>query len=372
MQGKIKFVNRQQTEFFSVLRRRVDQHFQQNNLSTKGNERMVFKTLAMLSMYFVPYALIMSGALPLWSCWLLAIMMGVGVAGIGLAVMHDANHGSLSDRGWLNELLGFSLNVVGGNAFTWKVQHNVLHHTYTNIYDHDEDLSAGMVVRLSPHAKHLPIHRFQHWYAFPLYGLVTLSWVVMKDFVKLTRYHRMGLVNGPKTSMAREMTILIATKLFYVGYMIVLPIVWLDLTALQFLIGFLSLHLTAGVILSTVFQVAHVVEDTQHPQPDATGTIENQWVVHQLYTTANFARSNRLLSWYVGGLNYQVEHHLFPNICHVHYRALSPIVQQTAREFDLPYLDQPTFGSALRSHARLLRQLSHKPVAQPAAVAMPA
>ncbi|MGB3618939.1 MAG: acyl-CoA desaturase [Catalinimonas sp.] len=359
MRKKIKFVSHDKSEFFAVLRRRVDQYFQENQRSTKGNERMIVKTIVMMSLYFVPYALIMSGALSLWACWALAVLMGIGVAGIGLSIMHDANHGSLSDRNWINNVLGFSLNVVGGNAFTWKLQHNVLHHTYTNIYEHDDDLDAGKVVRLSPHAPYHSFHRYQHWYAFPLYGLVTLSWVVMKDFLKIVRYNKMGLV---RKNFAGEVAIIVATKLFYVFYMIVLPIVVLDLTAAQFLIGFLSLHLTAGVILSTVFQVAHVIEDTQHPMPAPDGTVENQWAVHQLVTTANFARSNRLLSWYVGGLNYQVEHHLFPNICHVHYRDLSEIVKQTAEEFDLPYLDQPTFGSALRSHARLLKEYGKPPV----------
>ncbi|SDK28662.1 linoleoyl-CoA desaturase [Catalinimonas alkaloidigena] len=367
MNSKVRFVSSQKTEFFPILRKRVDQYFRDHNLSQKGNEKVILKTIVMFALYFVPYFMIISGAFPLGVMWLLALVMGLGIAGIGLAVMHDANHGTLSDHAWINRFFGYSLNVIGGNAFTWKVQHNVLHHTYTNIHEMDEDLDAGIIVRLSPHAPHYYLHRYQHIYAFMLYGLVTLSWVLFKDFIKITRYNKMGLTAKQRANASVEVGVIILTKLLYVAYMVVLPLVLLDITWWQFLIGFMTMHLTAGLILSLVFQTAHVVEETLHPQVNAEGCIENQWAIHQLVTTANFSRKNRLLSWYVGGLNYQVEHHLFPNINHIHYRPLSEIVKATAAEFDLPYHDQPTFLKAIRSHARLLKELG-KPVPAVASV----
>jgi linoleoyl-CoA desaturase len=125
--------------------------------------------------------------------------------------------------------------------------------------------------------------------------------------------------------------------------------------------GFITMHFIAGVILTVVFQLAHTVEGTTHPVPDETGTIENNWAVHQMNTTVNFSRQSRLISWYVGGLNFQVEHHLFPTICHVHYPEISEIVKTTAEEFGIPYLENRTFMDAVNSHIETLRRFGRLP-----------
>lgn len=103
--------------------------------------------------------------------------------------------------------------------------------------------------------------------------------------------------------------------------------------------------------------VAHVVEGADQPLPDDRGVIHTDWAVHEVLTTANFARNNRLLNWYIGGLNFQIEHHLFPHICHIHYRHIAPIVERTAKEYGLKYNEKPTFRAALASHVRRLREL---------------
>jgi linoleoyl-CoA desaturase len=288
--------------------------------------------------------------------------MGFGVAGIGLAVMHDANHGAYSNKPWLNNLIGYSLNMVGGNAFNWRVQHNVLHHTYTNIHDVDEDISPRGVLRMTPHGDWKAIHRFQHFYAWFFYGLMTLVWVLVKDLVRLVRYHKDGLVRSQKTNTMREAVILAVSKVIYFAYILVLPLLLLDITFLQWLGGFLLMHYIAGFILAIIFQPAHVIDGTEYPLPNENGVMDNTWAVHQLHTTTNYANNNTLLSWYAGGLNFQIEHHLFPNVCHVHYRDISKIVEETALEFGLPYKKHPTFMSALAGHAKLLKELGKKPV----------
>jgi linoleoyl-CoA desaturase len=106
--------------------------------------------------------------------------------------------------------------------------------------------------------------------------------------------------------------------------------------------------------------MAHSVIETSYPLPNEKGEIENDWAIHQLNTTMNFARGNRLLSWYVGGLNFQVEHHLFPNICHIHYNKLAPIVKQTCEEYGIPYLDSPSFFEALKSHVKMLKKFGYE------------
>jgi linoleoyl-CoA desaturase len=251
--------------------------------------------------------------------------------------------------------------MVGANAFNWKMQHNVLHHSYTNVLDEDEDISPRGVLRLTPHSKWIGIHRYQFIYAWFLYGLMTIVWMVFKDFNRTLKYQRNGMARKNNAHMGVEWTILLITKLVYVGYIFVAPLLLTSLLWWQILIGILLMHYIAGFMLAIIFQPAHVIEGTEFPLPDADLTLENNWAVHQLLTTTNFGNKSRWFSWYVGGLNFQIEHHLFPNICHVHYRKIAGIVQETAKEYGLPYRSATTFVEALASHGRLLRQLGAKP-----------
>ena len=348
----LKFANQQQ-EFFVTLSQRVNAYFKTNKIERTANLEMVLKTIFMFTLYFLPYALIISG---LFTSGLVAlalcVLMGFGKAGIGLSVMHDANHGAYSNKSWVNTLLGFSLNLIGGHAFNWRVQHNVLHHTYTNVHDVDEDISPRGVLRMAPGSAWRPMHKYQHLYAWFFYGLMTFVWIVIKDYYRLVKYQREGLVKKQKTTYTSEWIILLATKIIYLGYIYVIPLVLLPFSWWQVLIGFLVMHYVAGFILAIIFQPAHVIEGTEYPIADEKGNLENNWAIHQLHTTTNFGHKEKLFSWYVGGLNYQVEHHLFPNICHVHYREVAKIVQQTTKEFGLPYKSKETFFQALAAHAQ--------------------
>jgi len=317
----------------------------------------------MFALYFGPYAFILSGLIT--STWLLllpVLLMGLGLAGIGLSVMHDANHGAYSDKPWVNTLMGYSLNLVGANAFNWKIQHNVLHHTYTNVHDHDEDISPRGVLRMTPHSAWKKLHKFQFIYAWFLYGLMTIVWLFIKDFVRIIRYHKDGIAKKQKANIIREWVILIFTKLIYVGYIFLIPLLFTPLFWWQILIGIFVMHYIAGFILAIIFQPAHVIDGTEFPLPDENNALENNWAIHQLLTTTNFGNESRWFSWYVGGLNFQIEHHLFPNICHVHYRKIAGIVRDTAKEFNLPYKSSRTFAGALYGHGKLLRALGRKPV----------
>lgn len=359
--ASIKFPHVKQ-DFFITLNQRVNDYFKSNELNRHGNAEMVIKSFCMFALYFVPYALILSGLVTnVWLVIGLVFVMGLGVAGIGLSVMHDANHGAYSNKAWVNTLVGYSLNLVGANAFNWKVQHNVLHHTYTNVHDADEDISPRGILRMHPASPWSPIHKFQFLYAWFFYGLMTIVWILVKDFVRIVRYQQQGLVKKQKSHVVKEWLILLASKAIYATYVFVIPVLVLPFAWWQILLGALFMHYVAGFILAIIFQPAHVIDGTEYPEPDEQGVLENTWAVHQLHTTTNFAQNNKLLSWYVGGLNYQVEHHLFPNVCHVHYRKISEIVKATAHEFGLPYKSEPTFMSALASHTRLLRELGRQP-----------
>ncbi|MBA3649158.1 MAG: acyl-CoA desaturase [Chitinophagales bacterium] len=319
---------------------------------------MVFKTVILLLVTFGAYGLIISGKLPLLGMWALCLVMGMGLAGLGFSVAHDAVHGAYSKNKNVNYVLGLVMNLIGGNRYVWSITHNIIHHTYTNIYEIDEDLEVAPFIRLSKHARHRPIHRIQHIIGFLAYGFATIFWVLLKDFKKL-----MQKKIGPYTNKkhpSSEIVLLIIFKVICYAYMIVIPLLVLDVTWWQFLIGFLTMHMTAGIILGVVFQLAHTVEGTEHHHHD-TEEIKDTWAVHQMKTTSNFAMKNKIINWYVGGLNFQIEHHLFPRICSIHYPAISKIVQQTAETYEIPYNYHPTFIGAIQSHYRVLKQLGARP-----------
>jgi linoleoyl-CoA desaturase len=358
--ASIKFGNSQR-DFALLLNKRVNEYFRINNIERHANTEMIVKTVIMFSLYFIPYALIVSNTVTnTLSLMGLALVMGIGLAGIGLSVMHDANHGAYSKKKWVNDLIGYSLNLLGATSFNWKLQHNVLHHTYTNIYEEDEDISPRGALRMAPQSAWKPMHRYQHIYAWFLYGLMTIVWVILKDFTRLTKYQRNGFLKAQKASIALQWTILIATKVIYITYAFIIPVMLTSLLWWQVLLGLLFMHYVAGFILAIIFQPAHVVDGTEYPTPNEQLSLEHNWTVHQLLTTTNFGNENRWFSWYVGGLNFQIEHHLFPNVCHVHYRKIAGIVQSTALEFGLPYKSYKTFGSALAGHARMLKQLGNQ------------
>jgi linoleoyl-CoA desaturase len=351
-----------QRDFTNTLNKRVNDYFKSNGINKHANSEMILKTIFMFTLYFLPYALIVTEvvtALP--ALILLVVVMSIGLAGIGLSVMHDANHGAYSNKKWLNTLIGYSLNMVGANAFNWKIQHNVYHHTYTNVHEEDEDISPRGVLRMEPHAEWKKIHKYQYIYAWPLYGLMTIVWLFYKDFVRLVKYHQSGIAAKQNANIVNEWAILLGTKFLYVGYIFIIPLVFTALAWWQIVLGIIVMHYIAGFLLAIIFQPAHVIEGTAYPLPDENLMLENNWAIHQLLTTSNFGNNSRWFTWYVGGLNFQIEHHLFPNVCHVHYRKIASIVKDTAHEFGLPYRSARTFAEALVSHARILRQLGQKP-----------
>ncbi len=357
MEQRVTFNTKDRPEFVKELRKRVNGYFKENNISKNANAKMVIKTIVILSLYFVPYFCVVLNAFENpWIVISMWVLMGLGMAGIGFSIMHDANHGAYSKNQNINKILGYFINLVGGSSVNWKIQHNVLHHTYTNINGHDEDLNADPLMRFSPDQKRRKAHRFQQIYAWFLYGLITISWSIKKDFIQLERYKGKDLLKTQSISYKKALTRLILAKLFYYAYVLVIPMIFTNQAWWLTLSFYFIMHFVCGLLISVIFQLAHVVSEASFPKPSETGTIENNWAIHQLYTTANFAKKNPLITWFVGGLNYQVEHHLFPNICHVHYPKISKIVRDTAKEFDLPYY-QNSFLGAIASHTKFLTKL---------------
>jgi linoleoyl-CoA desaturase len=354
MNQSLKFVDTQKSAFYPTVRSRVEAYFQNNQISKTANSAMVFKTVFYLTLFVSFYILILLEVFPLWGSLLLAIGLGATMSFIGFNICHDALHGSYSNKKWINDALGYIFNLIGANVYIWKITHNKVHHTYTNIMGHDGDLDvAPGLIRISKDERKKFIHRYQHIYAFFLYALASISWFFRKDYVKFFQKKIGSHVNDhPK----REYFNLFFYKLLYYGMYIVLPLVVMDITWWQFLIGYLAMNFTMGLVLGLVFQLAHLVEETTIPHPKESENIEESWAEHQMRTTSNFARKSKLAAFFCGGLNFQVEHHLFPKICHIHYPAMSEIVRTTALEHGLPYHEHETLSMALHSHYKFLKR----------------
>ncbi len=356
----VRFDRKKDKEFAQALKSRVEAYFEDNNLSKKANSSMVLKTATLTIFYLIPIALLWFGAITNpWMVILLYGLLGVGQAGIGLSIMHDANHGAYSDKPRVNNLVSRYIDAVGGSSITWRIQHNVLHHTYTNIDGFDEDIDTPPFLRFSPHSERRPIHRLQHIYAWFFYSLMTVFWITAKDFVQLARYEKMDLVRGQNTTYKAELTKMILFKVLYWIVFFIIPLLVLTpvISWWVVLVGFIMGHMLSGLILAAIFQPAHVLEELKFDLPTEEGTMEVNQTVHQLETTANFANGSTFLSWYCGGLNFQIEHHLFPHICHIHYKKIAPIVKATAKEFGIPYHEHKTFVRALRYHTKMLKAL---------------
>jgi linoleoyl-CoA desaturase len=276
------------------------------------------------------------------------------MAAIGFNIQHDGGHRSYSRFMWVNRLMAMTIDLLGGSSYVWDMKHNTIHHTYANITGHDDDINVGPLARLSPHQKRLPFHRLQHFYMWPLYGLIAIKWQLVDDYYNIA-VGKIGNHRLPRPT-GWNLVGFIGGKLVFLTMAFGLPIAlghwWL--TVLAF---YAFTNLINGAVLSTVFQLAHCVGEAEFPMPDETNTMGEHWAVHQVQTTVNFARNNPVLSWLLGGLNFQVEHHLFHKICHVHYPAISRIVQQTCHDFEIQYNEHKTFLRGVVSHFKWLRQM---------------
>jgi linoleoyl-CoA desaturase len=357
----ISFSRIDKAKFFRILNKRVNTYFKERKIKRTGNWKLYTKAIIMFSLFLIPLVLILTISMPQWLLFLLTILIGIGMAGVGMNVMHDSNHESFSSRKWVNKLMGSSMYILAGNVYNWKVQHNVLHHTFTNVKGHDEDIDAGRIIRFTKHAKWMPIHRFQKYYSFFLYGLLTINWAITTDFKQMRSYLKRKLSYGEFPNPAKEWTILIITKILYYSIWLALPLLLVDLAWWKILIGYFAMHYTCGIILSMVFQLAHIVPNTEMPEPDMNGNLKHTWAVHQLYTTSNFAPKNKFVSWFTGGLNHQVEHHIFPHISHIHYGKIAKIVKATVLEFNLPYNEYKSTRRAILEHFNQLKTLGIKP-----------
>lgn len=345
--------------FYNDLKTSVDAYFTNSDIQKTGDWRLYLKAAILIPSAIFIYIFLLGSQYPGWLGVSLSALLGFIFASIGFNVMHDACHGSYSSKKWVNNVLGLTLNALGGNAFIWKFKHNIVHHTYTNVDGIDDDIAKSPIMRQCSTQKWVPAHRYQHIYVVLVYAISSFAWVMLMDF---TKYFSQKIFNTPLQKMSRqEHLIFWFSKIMYMVFYIAIPVYFVGWG--PWAVGFAAMHVTMGLVLALVFQLAHVVEHTEFEVVGAMDSkqIENEWAIHQIKTTANFAPRDKIISWFVGGLNYQVEHHLFPRVSHIHYPAISKIVSDTCARHNLPYNEYSTMSAAVASHFRMMKQLGKKP-----------
>ncbi len=349
--------------FRQTLCRRVEEYFARTGRNPRDCPQMYAKSAIILIVCSAVYVVLVALAGVWWLAIPLAVLLGLALAAAAFNIQHDGGHGAYSNRPWINRLSALTLDLLGGSSYVWARKHNSIHHSYTNVTGHDDDINVGLLGRLSPHQKRLSFHRFQHVYMWFLYGFLPMKWHLFDDFRDVLT----GRIGGHRFPRPRgwNLVIFIGGKALFFSLAFGLPMLlnpWWCVLALYGIASFVQ-----GVTLGVVFQMAHCVEEAEFPQPRAeTGRIDSSWAVHQVQTTVNFAPRNGLLTWFVGGLNFQIEHHLFPKICHVHYPALSKLVQETCGEFALKYRTYKSLAASVTSHYCWLRRMGQRDDAAPA------
>jgi linoleoyl-CoA desaturase len=348
-----KFANVKQS-FHLELKNRISAYFEEVGKSTTGNRALFMKAVILMVCFIGIYVhLVFFTPNVFWQV-IESVLLGGVVAAIGFNVMHDGAHGSFSKYRFVNSLAAFSLNILGGNSFMWNMKHNVIHHAYTNVDGIDDDIDIQPWMRMSSTQKKYKMHKYQHLYFWILYSLLYIFWIFVLDYQK---YFKSRVGNMPLKKMTvSDHLVFWGFKLFHLFLFVGLPIYMVGFSS--WLISFLIFTLVAGFVLSIVFQLAHTVEHTSFPMPDeVTNKLEDEWAIHQIKTTANFATNNKVVSWLVGGLNFQIEHHLFPKISHIHYPAISKIIKQACQEYGIAYIEYPRVRYAVASHVAFLKQM---------------
>jgi linoleoyl-CoA desaturase len=351
--ARLKFC--QDEGFQSELRRRVEDFIERAGLRQRDCPRMYFKTAVVLTFFVFAYALLVFVAHSWWQTLPLAIMLGFTTAEIGFNIQHDGGHKAYSRHAWVNKLMAMTLDLVGGSSYVWRWKHVVFHHSYVNIQDYDTDIDIGIFGRLSPQQRRRAYHRWQHFYLWLLYGVMVIKWQLFDDFYDVIT-GRMGEHHFPRPR-GWELALFIGGKFIFVTLAFGVPLLFHPVWIVLLLYAVTAS--IAGIVLSVVFQLAHAIEQADFNSVDkASGRIGKPWAVHQVQSSVDFARSYRLVSWLLGGLNFQIEHHLFPTLSHVNYPAISMIVEKTCREFGVYYKAHSTLGGAVASHFRWLRRMA--------------
>lgn len=345
-----------ESAFAKTLNRRIDAYFRENNISRHANAEMIFKTILSFVFLFFTYYLLMSDGFSGWAFVAIFVLHGFAQLYMTFNISHDANHGAYSSSAKVNRALSLTFDLVGINSYMWRLMHNDAHHAYVNIPGTDAAITSNKLFRFSPYEERVPLHRYQHLYMPFIYCLPTLEWVITKDFYWFAFERNIGNHTNIKHPFS-ELLILLFSKAFYYTYMLVLPILFLSVSWVWVVTGFVIMHFFIGFTISLIFQPCHITEGTIYPHPDHDGYVDNNYVEHILESTTDYAWKNPIANWFLGCLNVHVIHHMAPGICHVHYPALTKIIHETAAEFGVEHREKKTIWEAWVAHLRFLKAL---------------
>ena len=341
-------------DFIAETRREVELYLAPRRIRLRGRLQLYAKTVVAFAIWAASWAtliLLRPGLL------LGLVALGGLVAGtilIGFCVQHDANHGAYFRTRRFNHLMGWTADaMLGISSYAWRVKHNVAHHTYTNVDGYDDDVTQTPFVRLVPTQTPRPWYRLQHLYVWPLYSLMVIRWQIGADITALIR----GRIANSTLRMPRgwDLAGLVTGKALFIGWAVVAPLLFYPWWVVA--IGYVGFTMITSLVTATTFQLAHCVEEAEFASAEQLAAVKKQWAVHEVETTVDFCPRNPRLTWVLGGLNYQIEHHLFPRVAHTHYPRIAEIVRRNAVKHGIRYTAQPSLRAALGSHQRHLRTL---------------
>jgi linoleoyl-CoA desaturase len=342
------------TAFRDDLEAEAAAFFEGSGVLRQGSHALWLKTVVLGAWLAGSYWLLVFVIIQPWLAVLTAVSLACAMAGVGFNVQHEGGHRAYAVSSRVNRGMAFSLDLLGGSSYFWRYKHAIAHHSYPNIAGSDDDVYLGILGRLTPHDRRRGFHRFQHLYVWLLYALLAIKWQLLDDFRSIVR-PGVADTRVPRPP-AGEHVLFWAGKILFFGLALGLPMLfhpWLRVVAFFLLTG-----ATLGLLLGVVFQLAHCLGEAKFATPPLPGqAMTCDWATHQVESTVDFARHNGPLTWFIGGLNFQIEHHLFPRVCHTHYPALSKIVERVCLKHGVRYMAHASAGKALRSHYRWLRLL---------------
>jgi linoleoyl-CoA desaturase len=341
-------------DFIRETRRDVEQYLQPRWTRARGHLLLYAKTVVAFGLTVAAWTLLMFGSPGLW----LGLLCLTGLIGgsmlTAFCVQHDANHGAYFRTRRSNHLMGWTTDaLLGFSSYAWRVKHNVAHHTYTNVDGYDDDMSQTPIARMMPSQSPRPWYRLQQYYMWPLYCLMGLRWQTVGDITAFIR-GRVGQ-SALRVPKRWDLVGLVAGKAIFVCWAIALPMLvypWWGVLG-----AYVGFTMITSLIMAVTFQLAHCVEEADIVSAEEMSASKRVWAVHEVETTVNFCPRNPVLTWVLGGLNFQIEHHLFPRVPHTHYARIAKIVRRNAARHGIRYTAQPSLGYALRSHFRHLRTM---------------
>ncbi len=348
-------------EFQIALHRSVDDYFLRTGRPKRDNWQIYLKAAILLSFYFSSYIVLVFFARSLWQGLTCAVVLALSMTGIGFNIMHDGGHYSFSEHRWVNKLAAMTLDLIGASSYVWHWKHAMYHHNYVNIVGYDPDIDLSKFARFAPHQKRLWFHRWQHLYIWALYALLTAKFHLYSDFYHLIS----GRVHTHPMPRPKDWNLVtfIGGKVFFFAMAFVLPLFYHPFPVVVFYYAVVVLIM--GIPLSVVFQLPHCTGRSDFPLPDkASYEMKNPWAIHQAQVTLDYDRHSRTRTWFFGGLNFHLEHHLFPSICHVNYPGMAKVVEETCREFGVKYAEHRTFWIGLAEHYRWLKEMGRSEAPQ--------